>query len=307
MISSSFTLNESGHLAVGGADTVALAERFGTPLFVYDEAYIRGAIREFQQAFADEYDGDAQVLYASKAFCCKEIYRILAELGAGADVVSGGELYTALQAGFNPADLYFHGNNKTTDEIEMAVENKVGRIVIDHLGELETVDRIAAQQGVIQPILLRIKPGIDVHTHNYIRTGQIDSKFGFALETGEAMSAAVQAAGYKHLQLVGLHAHIGSQIFELQPFADCAVTMLQFIKELAAGGIPIAELNLGGGYGIRYTEADDPHPFTDFIRQITAAVKAFCTANAMPLPRLLIEPGRSIAAPAGLTDRKSVV
>lgn len=301
MISNSFTVNERGHLAVGGADTVELARQFGTPLFVYDEGYIRHAIREFQQAFADAYEGDALVLYASKAFCCKEIYRILADLSAGADVVSGGELYTALQAGFDPARLYFHGNNKTPDEITLAIENKVGRIVIDNLTELEAVDRIAAQHGVVQPVLLRIKPGIDVHTHNYIRTGQIDSKFGFALETGEAMSAAVQAAGYKNLQLVGLHAHIGSQIFELQPFADCAVTMLQFIKELAIDGIQITELNLGGGYGIKYTEADDPHPFTDFIRQITSAVKTFCAANALPLPRLLVEPGRSIAAPAGAT------
>lgn len=301
MISKSFTVNENGHLAVGGADTVALAEQFGTPLFVFDENYIRNAVREFQQAFADSYEGDSLVLYASKAFCCKEMYRILSSLDAGADVVSGGELYTALQAGFDPEKLYFHGNNKTLEEITLAIESKVGRIVIDNLTELETVDRVAAKLGVVQPVMLRVKPGIDVHTHNYVRTGQIDSKFGFALETGEAMSAAIEAADYENLQLVGLHAHIGSQIFELQPFADCAETMMQFIKNLALKGIKITELNLGGGYGIKYIEADDPHPFTDFIRRITASVKAFCAANSLPLPRLLVEPGRSIVAPACAT------
>lgn len=301
MISNSFTVNEAGHLAVGGADTVALAEQFGTPLYVYDEGYIRSTIKEFKQAFRAHYHGEAMVLYASKAFCCKEIYRIMSDLGAGADVVSAGELYTALQAGFNPKDLYFHGNNKTPEEIEMAIAAGLGHIVVDNLDELETVNRIAARQNRVQPILLRIKPGIDVHTHDYIRTGQIDSKFGFALETGEALTAAKTAATYAHLQLMGLHAHIGSQIFELPPFADCAVTMLQFIKELAAGGIRITELNLGGGYGIKYTEADDPHPFADFIQKISAAVEQFCTANGMALPRLLIEPGRSVVAPAGLT------
>lgn len=301
MISNSFSVNNNGHLTVGGADTVALAQQFGTPLYVFDEAYIRNAIKEFQQAFAVHYNSNALVLYASKAFCCKEIYRIMSDLGAGIDVVSGGELYTALQAGFHPSNIYFHGNNKTTDEITMAIENNVGRIVIDNLEELETADRIAAEHGTVQSVMLRIKPGIDVHTHDYIRTGQIDSKFGFALETGEAAAAAKKAAGYANLQLMGMHAHIGSQIFELQPFVDCAVIMMQFIKALANDGITITELNMGGGYGIQYTEEDDPHPFYDFIAQITAAVKAFCSENGMAEPRLLVEPGRSVVAPAGLT------
>lgn len=301
MISNSFTVNENGHLAVGGADTVALAKEFGTPLYVFDEGYIRNTIKEFQKAFCEFYNGNAMVLYASKAFSCKEIYRIMSDLGAGVDVVSGGELYTALQTGFNPANIYFHGNNKTPDEIELAIKNKVGHIVIDNLDELEKVDRIATAHGVVQPVMLRVKPGIDVHTHDYIRTGQIDSKFGFALETGEAAAAAKKAAEYANLQLIGIHAHIGSQIFELQPFRDCAVILMQFIKSLSAEGITITELNLGGGYGIKYTEADDPHPFGDFIEQIADAVKTFCSENSMPEPRLLIEPGRSVVAPAGLT------
>ncbi len=301
MISNSFTVNENGHLAVGGADTVALAKEFGTPLYVFDEGYIRNTIKEFQKAFSEFYNGNALVLYASKAFSCKEIYRIMSDLGAGVDVVSGGELYTALQTGFNPANIYFHGNNKTPDEIELAIKNKVGHIVIDNLDELEKVDRIATAHGIVQPVMLRVKPGIDVHTHDYIRTGQIDSKFGFALETGEAAAAAKKAAEYANLNLIGIHAHIGSQIFELQPFRDCAVILMQFIKSLSAEGITITELNLGGGYGIKYTEADDPHPFRDFIEQIADAVKAFCSENSMPDPRLLIEPGRSVVAPAGLT------
>lgn len=301
MISNSFTVNKKGHLVVGGADTVVLAQQFGTPLYVFDEAHIRNTITEYQQAFHTHYNGNAQVLYASKAFSCKEIYRIMSDLGAGVDVVSGGELYTALQSGFQPDNIYFHGNNKTADEIELAIDNKIGRIVVDNVNELDMVDAIAAQHGTIQPILLRIKPGIDVHTHNYIRTGQIDSKFGFALETGEAATVAKKAAAYSHLQLVGIHAHIGSQIFELQPFADCAVTMLQFIKALTGYGINITELNLGGGFGVKYTEEDDPLAFVDFIACISRTVKDYCADNAMKEPWLLVEPGRSVVAPAGVT------
>ena len=301
MISNSFTVNEQGHLAVGGVDTVSLAKEFGTPLYVFDEAYIRDTINQFQKAFCDYYGGNALVLYASKAFSCKEMYRIMSDLGAGIDVVSGGELYTALQTGFNPANIYFHGNNKTADEIELAINNKVGRIVIDNLFELETINKIAAKYGIVQPVMLRVKPGIDVHTHDYIRTGQIDSKFGFALETGEAKVAAKKTAEYTNLKLIGIHAHIGSQIFELQPFADCAVILMQFIKELFSCGIDITELNLGGGYGIKYTEQDDPHPFSDFIKLIASTVKAFCKENGTAEPKLIIEPGRSVVAPAGLT------
>ncbi len=301
MISNSFTVNEQGHLAVGGVDTVALAKEFGTPLYVFDEAYIRDTINQFKKAFSDYYNGNALVLYASKAFSCKEMYRIMSDLGAGIDVVSGGELYTALQTGFNPTNIYFHGNNKTADEIEMAINNKVGRIVIDNLYELETINEIAAKHGIVQSVMLRVKPGIDVHTHDYIRTGQIDSKFGFALETGEATIAAKKTAEYSNLKLIGIHAHIGSQIFELQPFADCAVILMQFIKELSSFGINITELNLGGGYGIKYTEQDDPHPFSDFIKLIASTVKAFCNENDTAEPKLIIEPGRSVVAPAGLT------
>ena len=196
MISESVGVNSEGHLTCGGADCVELAKEYGTPLYVFDEGLIRKTCAEFKASIDEFYGGNGKVLFASKAFSCKEMYRIVKSENLGADVVSGGELYTALSAGFDPHDIFFHGNNKTDSEIEYALKSGVGRLVVDNMTELETIERIAASLGVNAHIILRVKPGVDAHTHNYIRTGQIDSKFGFALENGEAMEAALKAARY---------------------------------------------------------------------------------------------------------------
>ena len=204
-VSDCISINEKGHLTIGSADTVELAKEFGTPAYIFDENEIRGNLRAFRDSVEKYYGGNGLVCYASKAFSCKEIYRICMQEGTGVDVVSGGELYTALSVGFPAENIVFHGNNKTPDELLMAVENGVGRIVVDNLTELETLNGIASDSGKEVGIMLRIKPGVDAHTHDFIKTGQIDSKFGFALETGEALEAAKAAIAMPNLKLRGLH------------------------------------------------------------------------------------------------------
>ncbi|MBR6005566.1 MAG: diaminopimelate decarboxylase, partial [Clostridia bacterium] len=248
------------------------------------------------------YGGNRLVLYASKAFCCKEMCRICNEEGLGLDVVSGGELYTALSAGF-PADrIYFHGNNKTAAELNEALEAGVGRIIVDNLTELETLNKIAGEKDRKADVLLRIKPGIDAHTHDFIRTGQIDSKFGFALETGEAMQAVKLAVSYSCINLVGLHCHIGSQIFELNPFELAAEVMIKFYADIKnETGIELDELDLGGGFGIKYLESDKPIAYSEYMKSVASAVRKSCEELGVKVPFILIEPGRSIVGSAGLT------
>lgn len=302
MVSESLGLNEKGHLTCGGADCVELAAKYGTPLYVFDEALIRKTMREFKSSIEDYYDGNGRVLYASKAFSCKEMYRIAASEGIGADVVSAGEIYTALSAGFPAADMFFHGNNKTPDEIKYAISNGVGRIVVDNMTELENIEYIAKELNVTVKVILRIKPGIDAHTHNYIRTGQIDSKFGFALENGEAMEAAIKASGYGNLELMGFHCHIGSQIFTVDPFRGAADVMIGFMADFRdKTGIVVPELNLGGGFGVKYLETDGQLPFGSFLKQVSVELKAKAGSLGYPVPRIYIEPGRAIVGPAGIT------
>lgn len=231
-VSENLTVNEKGHLAVSGVDTVELAKEYGTPLYVMDEAMIRSACQRFKKSIDEFYGGAGLVCYASKAFSCKEIYRIVDSEGVGADVVSGGELYTAASVGFPMDKVCFHGNNKTDEELELAVEKKVGRIIVDNVYELDRLDKLAEKKGVTANIMFRIKPGIDAHTHNFVKTGQIDSKFGFALETGEAFEAVKKAIALKNVHLVGLHCHIGSQIFDIDPFVHAAEVMLGFIAKI---------------------------------------------------------------------------
>ena len=251
----SFGINEKGHLTIGGADALELAGQYGTPLYVLDENAVRAACRCYRESMERFYAGNGEVLYASKAFCCKEIYRIVHEEGLGADVVSSGELYTALQAGLPAQRIYFHGNNKTSADLRYAIESRVGRIVVDNLSELERLETLLEELGADQEILLRIKPGIDAHTHDFIRTGQIDSKFGFALETGEAQHAVQKALELERVKLVGLHCHIGSQIFDVEPFGAAAQVMLRFMAKVHQEfGAQLEVLNLGGGFGIRYTQ-----------------------------------------------------
>ena len=291
-----------GHLTIGGCDTLDLAARFGTPLYVMDEAQLRRGCRAYKEAIEQYYGGYGLPLYASKAFSCKEICRIAQQEGLGLDVVSAGELHTALQAGFDPENIYFHGNNKAPAELEMALRENVGCIVVDNLTELELLDTLAASSGKRVNIMLRIKPGIDAHTHNFIRTGQIDSKFGFALETGEALEAARAAVEAQNLELVGMHCHIGSQIFEVAPFELAADVLLGFMAQVKAQlGAELARLNLGGGIGIFYDEEDDALPCGVYFEKVAAVIRERCAALGLRVPFLLLEPGRSIPGPAGIT------
>ncbi len=301
-VSDCISANERGHLTIGSYDTVELVKKYGSPLYAYDENEIRKNINEFKKSINDEYAGNGLVVYASKAFCCKEMMRICMQEGIGVDVVSGGELYTALSVGFPTENIVFHGNNKTYDELVMAVENGVGRVIVDNLTELETLDTIAEEKGKKIGVMLRIKPGIDAHTHSFIKTGQIDSKFGFALETGEALDAVKEAISMKCIDLKGLHCHIGSQIFDLDPFELAATVMLDLFKQVKdETGFELRELNLGGGFGIKYQKNDRPRAYSDYMRKVSTAVNSYSEELGIKCPFILIEPGRSIVGAAGIT------
>lgn len=293
---------ENGELILGGVGVKTLAAQYGTPLYVMDENVIRSNMRAFKSSMDKYYGGKGLVCYASKAFSCKEIYRIAKEEGIGADVVSIGEMYTAKSVGFPMDQVCFHGNNKTRRELEAALDWGVTRIVVDNLTELHTLSALAKEKGIIAEILLRIKPGIDAHTHNFIRTGQIDSKFGLALETGEAMEGVKEALAAESVTLRGLHCHIGSQIFSVDPFVHTAEVMMGFLGQIKAEtGVELPELNLGGGFGILYTDEDEPVPFGDYMEPVSRAVKASAEKLGLSQPFVLIEPGRSIVGEAGTT------
>ena len=293
---------KNNHLYIGGADTVSLAEKYGTPLYVFDEQVIRDACRDYKNSIERYYDGKGMVLYASKAFSCKEMYRIALEEGIGVDTVSGGEIYTALSAGFPAENIFFHGNNKTDAELKFAIQKGIGHIVIDDFDEIDRINAFAEEMGKKVTVMLRIKPGIDAHTHDFIKTGQNDCKFGFTLETGEALEAAKKAIAAKNLNLSGFHCHIGSQIFTTEPFTLAASVMASFISRIAnETGHTVKELNLGGGFGIKYTEKDTPLPYSEFMQKVSAQLKYSCEELSLPVPKVYIEPGRSIVGPAGIT------
>ena len=300
-VSENLSVNSEGHLAIGGVDTVELAKKYGTPLYVMDEDLIRENCRRFKKSM-DEFYGNGLVCYAGKAFCCKAMFKIIKEEGLGLDVVSGGELYTAISVDFPMEKVCFHGNNKTNEELLMALENKVGRIIVDNIYELNRLNELAKEKGVKANIMYRIKPGVDAHTHDFIRTGQIDSKFGFALETDEALEAVKKAISLENINLIGLHCHIGSQIFDIDPFVHAAEIMLEFIAKIKNElGFEVAQLNLGGGFGIKYTDSDTPVAYEKYMESVSAKVKSVCNEKGIKQPCILIEPGRSIAAPAGIT------
>lgn len=296
------SVNQSGNFSINGVDTVSLAKEYGTPLYVMDEALIRENCRAFRESMERYYDGNGLVCYASKAFSCKEIYRIVDSEQLGIDVVSAGELYTALSVGFPAERIGFHGNNKTAEELTYAVENRVGRIIVDNLTELVLLNQIAEKADRTVAVMFRIKPGIDAHTHSFVQTGQIDSKFGFALETGEAIEAVKAALDMKHLELKGLHCHIGSQIFDVAPFVEAARVMMRFIADIKEQlGLTISELDLGGGFGIKYTGEDNPVPYDCYMNQVSAMIKETAQNYDIPVPFVYIEPGRSIVGAAGVT------
>lgn len=301
-VNNCLNVNEKGHLTIGGCDTAALAKEYGTPVYVIDETTVRDTCRSYVKSFQNHYDGKGMALYASKALSCLELCRIIKEENMGLDVVSGGELYTASKAGFPMENVHFHGNNKTNDELNMALKLNVGKIVVDNLYELDRLNDLARQAGKVQKISMRIKPGVDAHTHDFIRTGQIDSKFGFALETGEAMSAVKRALAYDNVELTELHCHIGSQIFDIDPFVSAAEIMMDFISDIRVQtGHIITQLNLGGGFGIQYTQKDTPAAYDNYMMAVSKAVKAKAGEHTLPVPFIYIEPGRSIVGEAGIT------
>ena len=301
-VSDCLGVNEQGHLTIGGCDTLELAETYGTPLYVMDENEIRRACRSYVGSINRFYGGRGTVAFASKAFCCRAMCRIAAEEGLSLDVVSIGELHTALSAGFPAARIYFHGNNKTVEELTAALEQGVGRIVVDNTTELELLDRLAAAMGKKAAVSFRIKPGIDAHTHAYIRTGQIDSKFGLALETGEAMETIRQAASMPGIAVKGIHCHIGSQIFDVEPFEEAARVMLGFMAKVKEElGLELEELDLGGGFGIKYLPDHDPVEYERYMQQVSAVVKDTCAHLGIATPFVTIDAGRSIVGSACIT------
>lgn len=297
-------INEKGRLEIGGADTVELAEKFGTPLYVYDENHIRNMMRVYRETLQNEYDGNGLVLYASKAFSCMGMYAIAKSEGLGADVVSGGELYTALKAGFPPEKIMMHGNNKLKDELALAVKSNVGWIVVDSLYEADMLNNLAKEAGKVQNILLRINPGVEAHTHSFVQTATPDSKFGFSVADGSAKETVKNLLTKTNLCLKGFHCHIGSQIFEKQSFVLAAEKCFSFLADLKELDFEAEVLNLGGGYGIRYTK-DDPDlhfsDYADFFKSLIDAVKLACVNRNLKRPYLCIEPGRSIVGEAGIT------
>ena len=298
-------INEKGHLELGGADCVELAEKFGTPVYLFDEAYIRKMMQVYRQTIENYYDGNGMVLYASKAFSCKAIYRIAAEENIGIDVVSGGELYTALQAGFPVKKIYMHGNNKLDYELGEALDAGIECIVADAYSEIDKIDAEAAKRGICQKILLRINPGVEAHTHAFVQTATTDSKFGFSISDGTAEAVTAYALSKKNVKLEGYHCHIGSQIFEEQSFVLAVEKCMRFALNMKEKlGFTVKTLNLGGGYGIWYTEEDrklSANEYAEYVKALIAAVKQKAKEYALPLPYLLIEPGRSIVGEAGVT------
>lgn len=302
MLYDNLAVNKAGHLTIGGVDTVYLAEKYGTPLYVLDEDKIRENCRLYVSAMAEHFDSDSLPLFAGKALCFKGMYRILKEEGLCADVVSPGELYTALASGFPAERLFFHGNNKTDEDIRYGVDCGIGWFIVDNLNELESLNQYAGEKGVRQKVLLRVTPGIDPHTLEAINTGRIDCQFGSPIETGQAAKFVEQALLKDNLDVWGFHSHIGSQIFEAEPFCDAVDILLKFAQEMRNRFSFVAKIfNLGGGFGVRYVESDPLVDIPSNIQAVAKHLKNGCSKLNYPQPRIYMEPGRSIVANAGIT------
>ena len=287
-----------GQLWVGGCRLADLAAHYGTPLYVLDEATLRAGCRAYRHALTHHYPGESLVLYASKAHSSLAMAALMASEGVGLDAVSAGELLTAVAGGMKPQNIVLHGNNKSRGELELALAHGV-TVVLDNWRELELLERLCGQREQRVRLLIRFTPGIECHTHAYIRTGHLDSKFGFDPE--ELGAVLLRLARASWAEVAGLHAHIGSQIFELQPHEDLAAVMVKAMGQARALGHRPADLNVGGGLGVRYVASDDPPAVADWVQTVSAAVVAACRQQQQPLPRLLCEPGRSLVATAGLT------
>ena len=294
-----YQTNDQGHLMIGGVDALKLAENFGTPLVVYDAAQIRKQFNALKQAFVAG-QVDYAISYASKAFTSLAIYQVINELGGHIDVVSGGELYTALKAGFPTEKISFHGNNKTKDELLMAVENNVGVIILDNFHEIELLKQVLHETNKKVQVMLRITPGVSAHTHEYDQTGQEDSKFGFDVRSGQAEKAFLQVKAEEQMELIGLHAHIGSQILETEGFNLEVEKLMQLVHEWKQKyDYQPQVLNLGGGFGIRYTAKDRVIGLGTFVEQIIASGRTLAEQYQLNVPAIWVEPGRSIVGEAG--------
>ncbi|MEN9565572.1 MAG: hypothetical protein RLZZ69_768 [Cyanobacteriota bacterium] len=292
-------VNRHNQLEIGGCELQQLVEQYGSPVYVLDEFTLRTACSQYRDSFATYYGGESLVIYASKAWSCMAVCRIIDSEGLGFDVVSGGELYTTLEAGVSKDKIYFHGNNKSAAELELAVEAGC-TIMVDNWLELKTLTQIAAAQSSQPvPIMVRLTPGIECHTHEYIRTGHLDSKFGF--DPHQLEEVFTYLSQQSSISCIGLHAHIGSQIFERQPHQDLAGVLVDWLKKAQSYGLPVTTLNVGGGLGICYTESDDPPSISEWVKAVSQAVEKACSEADLPLPRLIAEPGRSLIGSACVT------
>lgn len=302
MICDNLSVNEAGHLAFCGHDTLELARQYGTPLYLMDEEQIRRNCRRYLAAMRQYFGQNALPLYASKANCFQRIYEIIKEEGLGVDVVSMGEIYTAAKAGFPLERAYFHSNNKTDEDIDFAMDHKVGYFVVDCIEELTAIEAAAASRGLSQKVLLRLTPGIDPHTYEAISTGKVDSKFGSAIETGQAEEITKYCMSLPHVQLMGFHCHIGSQVFDADTYLRSSVIMLDFIAKMQRDlGLETKELDLGGGFGVRYTDSDPSLEMEQEIQKIAEVIAKTTQELGITPPAIRMEPGRSIVADAGLT------
>ena len=302
MICNNLSINEKGHLSLAGFDTVELAEKYGTPLYLYDESKIREKCRIYKNALKEALGENALALYASKAASFRQMYRIINEEGLGTDLVSSGELYTALSVGFPLGKAYFHSNNKTDFDIAYAIDSGVGYFVVDNVEELDAIDRIAKEKASRQKVLLRLTPGIDPHTYEAVATGKVDSKFGSAIETGQAEQITKYALELDNIDLYGFHCHVGSQVFDSDIFLRASRIMLEFIAQIKSKyGFEAKELDLGGGYGVRYLENDPELDIRANIFEVAKAIKEACAELDISVPAIRMEPGRSIVADAGMT------
>lgn len=294
---------DNGELIISGVSATALAKKYGTPLYVMDISYIRNVLRAFKSTIEKDY-GNGKVAYASKAFSTTAMYKIIDQENACIDIVSGGELFTALNAGFNIKNAYFHGNNKPHSELEFAISNGIGTIVVDNYDEIDTVDAMAKEKGIVQSVLVRTNPGVEAHTHTFIQTATVDSKFGFNIGSGDATQAIKKILEKKNLCFKGIHYHIGSQIFDTNAFRLAINVGTDYIATLNELGIEVDVLNIGGGFGVHYVEGDPKYSveeYCNYLKVIIEALNQNIETKKIKKPMLVIEPGRSIVAESGIT------
>ncbi len=304
MLCENIGVNSAGHLTFAGQDTVELAKEYSTPLYLMDENRIREKCRTYMKAMKDAFGEESHPVYAGKAACFKYIYRIMKEEGMGIDLVSPGEIYTAHSQGFPMENSFFHGNNKTDADIAYAMECGVGYFMVDNMYEIKAINNLAGKRGQVQKVILRLTPGIDPHTYSAVATGKVDSKFGIAIETGQAEDFVKEAVNLKNVKIMGYHCHVGSQVFDEEGsvYLDASDIMLSFAADMEKKyGLSMEILNMGGGYGVAYTEEDTGVDISANIHLLAGHIKAECEKLGITMPKVLMEPGRSIVADAGMT------